>query len=37
MVISKPSEAVLFGGRRVVFIMTPIGIVELLEANGTQE
>jgi methylmalonyl-CoA/ethylmalonyl-CoA epimerase len=31
IVISKPTEAVLFNNRRVAFIMTPIGIVELLE------
>jgi len=31
IVISKPSPAILFDYRRVVFLLTPIGIVELLE------
>jgi methylmalonyl-CoA/ethylmalonyl-CoA epimerase len=31
MVISKPKEALLFDNRRVAFLMTPIGIIELLE------
>tara|TARA_B100000795_G_C22775336_1_gene429779 strand:- start:1430 stop:1810 length:381 start_codon:yes stop_codon:yes gene_type:complete len=31
IVISKPSQAILFDYRRVVFLLTPIGIVELLE------
>ncbi len=34
IVISKPTEAILFNNRRVAFIMTPIGIVELLESRG---
>jgi len=34
MVISKPTNAVLFDNRRVAFIMTPIGIVELLERKS---
>ena len=34
IVISKPTEAVLFNNRRVAFIMTPIGIVELLEKES---
>jgi len=32
-VISKPKEAILFNNRKVAFLMTPIGIVELLEAK----
>lgn len=31
IVISKPSQAILFDYRRVVFLLTPIGIIELLE------
>ena len=31
IVISNPSKAILFDYRRVVFLLTPIGIVELLE------
>lgn len=34
IIISKPAEAVLFNNRRVAFIMTPIGIVELLEKES---
>lgn len=34
IIISKPTEAILFNNRRVAFIMTPIGIVELLESRG---
>ena len=34
IIISKPAEAVLFNNRRVAFIMTPIGIVELLEEES---
>jgi methylmalonyl-CoA/ethylmalonyl-CoA epimerase len=30
--ISEPREAVLFNKQRVAFMMTPIGLVELLEA-----
>lgn len=30
-VISKPKEAILFNNRKVAFLLTPIGIVELLE------
>jgi len=33
IVISKPVKAILFDNRRVVFLMTPIGIVELLEKD----
>lgn len=32
VVLSEPKPAVLFGGKRVVFIMTKIGLVELLES-----
>ena len=32
LIISKPTEAILFDNRKVAFLMTPIGIVELLEA-----
>ena len=31
IIISPPKEAVLFNNRKVAFIYTPIGIVELLE------
>jgi methylmalonyl-CoA/ethylmalonyl-CoA epimerase len=31
IVVSEPKEAVLFGGRRVAFLMTDIGMIELLE------
>jgi methylmalonyl-CoA/ethylmalonyl-CoA epimerase len=34
IIISKPAEAVLFNNRRVAFLMTPIGIVELLEKES---
>jgi methylmalonyl-CoA/ethylmalonyl-CoA epimerase len=33
IVISKPVKAILFDNRRVAFLMTPIGIVELLEKD----
>jgi len=33
LVISKPTEAILFNNRKVAFLLTPIGIVELLEAE----
>jgi methylmalonyl-CoA/ethylmalonyl-CoA epimerase len=33
LVISKPTEAILFKNRKVAFLLTPIGIVELLEAE----
>jgi methylmalonyl-CoA/ethylmalonyl-CoA epimerase len=33
MPISRPTPAVLFGGRRVVFLMTRLGLIELLEAG----
>ena len=33
VVVSPPKPAVLFNGRRVAFIMTPMGLVELLEAE----
>ena len=31
IVISKPAKAILFDNRKVAFLLTPIGIVELLE------
>ena len=31
MVIMRPTEAVLFGNRKVAFLFTKVGIVELLE------
>jgi methylmalonyl-CoA/ethylmalonyl-CoA epimerase len=31
MIVSEPKPAVLFGGRLVAFIYTPLGLVELLE------
>ncbi len=31
LVLSEPKEAVLFGGERVVFIMTAVGLIELVE------
>lgn len=34
IVISKPKEALLFNNRRVAFLMTPIGIIELLECEN---
>ena len=33
MVVSPPQPAILFGGRRVSFLQTKIGLVELLEAT----
>ena len=39
IVISKPAKAILFDNRKVAFLYTPIGIVELLEmrrVNGGQ-
>ena len=30
-IVSPPKNAILFGGRRVAFLSTPIGLVELLE------
>jgi len=33
IVISKPMEAILFNNCRVAFLLTPIGIVELLESK----
>ena len=33
IVISGPTKAILFDNRKVVFLLTPIGIVELLEAR----
>lgn len=35
VVVSSPKPAILFDGRRVAFVMTPIGLVELLEANAS--
>lgn len=34
LVVSKPKEAILFNNRKVAFLLTPIGLVELLEING---
>jgi len=31
LVISQPTKAILFDNRKVAFLMTPIGIIELLE------
>jgi methylmalonyl-CoA/ethylmalonyl-CoA epimerase len=31
IVVSDPKPAVLFGGRRVAFVYTPLGLVEFLE------
>jgi methylmalonyl-CoA/ethylmalonyl-CoA epimerase len=31
MCISGPTPAILFGGRRVAFVFTPLGLVEFLE------
>jgi len=36
IVISKPTKAILFNNRRVAFIMTPIGIIELLENEAVK-
>jgi methylmalonyl-CoA/ethylmalonyl-CoA epimerase len=33
LIFRKPVEAILFGGRRVAFVLTQLGIVELLEAD----
>lgn len=33
IVISPPKEAILFNNRKVAFLMTPIGIVELLSKH----
>jgi len=33
MVISTPKEAILFDNRLVAFLMTPLGLVELLNAT----
>lgn len=33
IVISRPTPAILFDNRKVAFLMTPIGIVELLEGD----
>jgi len=33
LVISKPTEAILFNNAKVAFLLTPIGIVELLETK----
>ncbi|MEG1875993.1 MAG: VOC family protein [Lachnospiraceae bacterium] len=34
MLISESKEAILFGGRRVAFLMTPMGMIELLEQGA---
>ncbi len=31
ILISKPKEAILFDNRKIAFLMTPMGLVELLE------
>lgn len=36
-VISKPKKAILFNNRKVAFLLTPIGIVELLEKEKYNE
>jgi methylmalonyl-CoA/ethylmalonyl-CoA epimerase len=33
ILVSPPKEAILFDNRRVAFLFTPIGLVELLETN----
>lgn len=33
MIVSEPKQAILFGGRRVSFLMTALGLVELLESE----
>ncbi len=33
ILVSPPKEAILFDGRLVAFLFTPLGIVELLSAN----
>lgn len=33
IVAREPREAVLFGGRRVAFLYSPLGLIELLEAR----
>ena len=37
LAVTTPQPAVLFGGRRVSFLNTKIGLVELLEANRQEE
>jgi len=37
IVISKPTPAILFNNRKVAFLMTPIGIIELLELKENNE
>ena len=32
IVVSTPKEAILFNGRKVAFLLTPIGLVELIES-----
>lgn len=32
MIISEPKEAILFGYKKVAFVMTPLGMIELVEA-----
>jgi len=34
MLISAPKETVLFGGKRVAFLQSPMGIIELLEQRA---
>jgi methylmalonyl-CoA/ethylmalonyl-CoA epimerase len=33
ILVSSPKEAILFNNRLVAFLMTPLGLVELLNAN----
>lgn len=35
--VTRPSPAVLFGGRRVCFVHTQLGLVELLERTGAAD
>lgn len=37
VLVSEPKPAVLFGGRRVAFLYTRIGLIELLEENDGEE
>lgn len=32
MIISEPKEAILFDNKKVAFVMTPLGMIELVEA-----
>lgn len=37
VIVSPPKPAVLFGGRQVSFVQTPMGLVELLDAGPSPE